>query len=76
MFGETSYDPKQYYSEVPLEEQLTALGKAVAAGKVGAIGLSNETPWGLMKCCQLGKAVEGNVQWSNLVIKIPGALAK
>jgi aryl-alcohol dehydrogenase-like predicted oxidoreductase len=39
---------------VPLEEQLEALGRAVAAGKVRHVGVSNETPWGLMRCLNLG----------------------
>ena len=56
MFGDTMYDPAQDYSAVPLEEQLMALGKAQAAGKVRHIGLSNETPWGLMTCCHLGES--------------------
>ena len=37
----------------PLEETLDALGAMVEAGKVRAIGLSNETPWGLMKYLSL-----------------------
>ena len=56
MFGETSYRPSQAYTAVPLEEQLAAVSKAVAAGKVRAVGLSNETPWGLMHCCHLGES--------------------
>lgn len=38
----------------PLEEQLEALSRAVASGKVRHIGLSNETPWGLMKALAAG----------------------
>ena len=56
MFGDTSYDPRRCYSAVPLEDQLSALNDAVSQGKVRAVGLSNETPWGLMKCCQLGES--------------------
>jgi len=40
---------------VPLEDQLDALGRAVDAGKVRCVGISNETPWGLMKSLQLGE---------------------
>lgn len=54
MFGETAYDVKHAYGSAPLEEQLEALGRAVQAGKVLHVGLSNETPWGLMECCRLG----------------------
>jgi len=32
----------------PIHEILGALGKLVAAGKIRFVGLSNETPWGLM----------------------------
>jgi aryl-alcohol dehydrogenase-like predicted oxidoreductase len=38
----------------PLEEQLEALSRAVESGKVRHIGLSNETPWGLMKALAAG----------------------
>ncbi|KIZ07247.1 Protein tas [Monoraphidium neglectum] len=48
MFGDVDYDRTCAYPSVPLEEQLEALGRAVAAGKVRHVGLSNETPWGLM----------------------------
>ena len=54
MFGEVDYRPAHSYSSVPLEEQLEALSRAVAAGKVKHIGLSNESAWGLTKFCQLG----------------------
>jgi aryl-alcohol dehydrogenase-like predicted oxidoreductase len=33
---------------VPIEEQLSVLGDLVAEGKVRHVGLSNETPWGVM----------------------------
>ncbi|KAH7615654.1 putative Protein tas [Nannochloris sp. 'desiccata'] len=51
MFGSIEYDPLLAYSSIPIEEQLEALHKAVHSGKVRYIGLSNETPWGLMKFC-------------------------
>ena len=54
MFGETEFRVERAYASAPLEEQLEALGKAVEAGKVRQVGLSNETPWGLMECCRLG----------------------
>ncbi|XP_073225839.1 uncharacterized protein [Cicer arietinum] len=49
MFGETEYDPDRQYSSISIDEQLEALSKAVNAGKIRYIGLSNETPYGLMK---------------------------
>jgi aryl-alcohol dehydrogenase-like predicted oxidoreductase len=54
MFGEVDYDPTYAYGSVPLEEQLACLADAVEAGKVRYVGISNETPWGLMRCCHLG----------------------
>nr|CAB3447663.1 unnamed protein product [Digitaria exilis] len=38
-----------------MEQLLEALGRAVDAGKIRCIGLSNETPYGLMKFLQLSK---------------------
>ncbi|KAI5004814.1 hypothetical protein ZWY2020_032057 [Hordeum vulgare] len=55
MFGETDYDPSRQYSSIPMEEQLEALGKSIEAGKIRYIGLSNETPYGLMKFLQLSR---------------------
>ena len=54
MFGEVDFKPANAYSSVPIEEQMEALTKAVNAGKVRQIGLSNETAWGLTRFCQLG----------------------
>ncbi|KAM0950663.1 putative NADP-dependent oxidoreductase domain-containing protein [Dioscorea sansibarensis] len=56
MFGETEYDPNRQYSSVPIEEQLDALGRAVDDGKIRYIGLSNETPYGLMKFLEHAKS--------------------
>lgn len=49
MFGGTSYDVTQERDSVPIAEQLQALAELVQAGKVRHIGLSNETPWGVME---------------------------
>ncbi|KVI03951.1 Aldo/keto reductase [Cynara cardunculus var. scolymus] len=57
MFGETDYDPVRQYSPVSFDEQLDALGRAVDAGKIRFIGVSNETPYGVMKFLQ---AAENN----------------
>lgn len=51
-FGKIHYDPTQERDAVPIEEQLAALGEQVRAGKVRYIGLSNETPWGVMQFLQ------------------------
>ncbi|KAI5082277.1 hypothetical protein GOP47_0002020 [Adiantum capillus-veneris] len=53
MFGEVEYDPSCKYSSVPLEEQMEALSCAVSSGKVRHVGLSNETPYGVMEFCRL-----------------------
>jgi len=53
MFGELGYTHKENEDFTPLEETLEALGRAVTAGKIRAVGLSNETPWGVMRFLQL-----------------------
>ncbi|KAJ7972863.1 Oxidoreductase, aldo/keto reductase family protein, expressed [Quillaja saponaria] len=57
MFGKTEYDPNQQYSSVCIEEQLDALGRAVSAGKIRYVGLSNETPYGVMKFLEVAQTV-------------------
>ncbi|KAH7577467.1 hypothetical protein JRO89_XS01G0254900 [Xanthoceras sorbifolium] len=57
MFGETEYDPIRRYSSVSIEEQLDALGKAVDAGKIRYIGLSNETPYGVMMFLRVAEMI-------------------
>ncbi|CAI0395437.1 unnamed protein product [Linum tenue] len=56
MFGETEYDSTRQFSSIRIEEQLDALGRAVAAGKIRYIGLSNETPYGVMKFLEVAKS--------------------
>ncbi|XP_076899842.1 uncharacterized protein LOC143553825 [Bidens hawaiensis] len=55
MFGETDYDPVRQYNSVSIEEQLDVLGRAVDAGKIRFIGVSNETPYGVMKFLQVAE---------------------
>ena len=47
MFGSLYFDPAADSPQTGIHDQLDALARLVAAGKVRAIGLSNETPWGL-----------------------------
>jgi len=47
MFGGLYFDPTADVPQTSIQDQLEALGRLVAAGKVRAIGLSNETPWGV-----------------------------
>lgn len=51
-FGQLGYTHKETES-IALEESLSALSELVKAGKVRYVGLSNETPWGLMQFIQL-----------------------
>ncbi len=48
-FGGLYFEPANNSVNSPVHDQLQALGKLIAAGKVRAIGLSNETPWGLLE---------------------------
>jgi len=49
MFGAQSFDPTKDKPQTSIHDQLQALAGLVKAGKVRHIGLSNETPWGLME---------------------------
>ena len=48
-FGQLGYQHKADVGSVPIEETLTVLGDLVKAGKIRMVGLSNETPWGVME---------------------------
>ncbi|MBK1643323.1 NADP(H)-dependent aldo-keto reductase [Thiocapsa imhoffii] len=54
-FGKLGYSPTDDDQSVPLLETLEVLGDLVRAGKVRAIGVSNETPWGLMRFLALAE---------------------
>ncbi|MRW83250.1 aldo/keto reductase [Pseudoduganella sp. FT26W] len=47
IFGNNVFNPKQERDCVAIEETLAALGDLVKAGKIGAIGVSNESCWGV-----------------------------
>ena len=47
------YDPDDEWTK--LEEVLENLDRLVKAGKIRYVGLSNETPWGVMKFLQISK---------------------
>jgi len=55
VFGSVYYDPSKERSETSIHEQLEALGKLVRTGKVRAIGLSNETPYGVHEFVRLAE---------------------
>jgi len=57
MFGLTYFDPtKDDPAATSIHEQLQALARLVKAGKVRAIGLSNETPYGVHEFVRLAEA--------------------
>lgn len=52
-FGQLDYVHNPVADWTPLEETLSILADEVKAGKIRAVGLSNETPWGVMKFLEL-----------------------
>lgn len=54
-FGQAFYDPSEERPAISIEEQLEALDSVVKAGKVRYIGLSNESPWGVMEFLRLAR---------------------
>jgi aryl-alcohol dehydrogenase-like predicted oxidoreductase len=54
-FGNVYFDPAKDHAQTSIEDQLEAFGKLIKAGKVRAIGLSNETPWGLLEFVRLAE---------------------
>lgn len=55
-FGQRGYQHKPGSPhEVPILETLEALGEEVKAGRIRHIGLSNETPWGVMEFVRLAE---------------------
>ncbi|QNA90147.1 aldo/keto reductase [Massilia sp. Dwa41.01b] len=55
IFGANSFNPKRERSSVPIEETLGALGDLVQAGKIRAIGVSNESNWGVCEYVKLAE---------------------
>lgn len=54
-FGRPLYAHNEKETMTPLAESLAALAECQKAGKIRAIGLSNETPWGLNECLRLAR---------------------
>ncbi|EKV28393.1 Oxidoreductase, aldo/keto reductase family [Caenispirillum salinarum AK4] len=54
-FGQLGYTHDPDDDAVALEESLSVLADAQEAGKIRHIGLSNETPWGLMHALHLAE---------------------
>ncbi|NJD35794.1 MAG: NADP(H)-dependent aldo-keto reductase [Betaproteobacteria bacterium] len=55
VFGQYQFDPEKERDFVPIEETLSALAELVKEGRVRHIGLSNETPWGVMQFLHLAE---------------------
>jgi aryl-alcohol dehydrogenase-like predicted oxidoreductase len=55
MFGSLYFDPGKDAAVTPILEQLQALQTLVQAGKVRAVGLSNETPYGVSEFVRLAE---------------------
>jgi aryl-alcohol dehydrogenase-like predicted oxidoreductase len=47
IFGANAFNPQLERDCVPVEETLAALGELIKEGKIGAIGVSNESCWGV-----------------------------
>jgi len=54
-FGQIYYDPTKERSQTSIHEQLQALDQLVRQGKVRAIGLSNESPYGVHEFVRLAE---------------------
>lgn len=55
-FGKLDYVHSDNESELtPIKETLEALAKQIQLGKIRHIGLSNETPWGIMQFLSIAK---------------------
>ena len=55
MFDRLGYEHKGDEALNSIEETLATLGELVKSGKVREVGLSNETPWGVMEYLRLHK---------------------
>lgn len=55
LFGQYHFDAGKERDFVPLAETLAALAELVKEGLVRCVGLSNETPWGVMQFLQLAE---------------------
>ena len=55
IFGQKSFNPKLERPAAPIEATLQALDELVRAGKVRAVGISNETAWGVSAFIKLAE---------------------
>ena len=54
-FGKLGYRHKEDEDYTPISETVEALDELIKQGKIRHYGLSNETPWGVMKYCMEAK---------------------
>ena len=54
-FGQQGYIHNENEDNIPIEETLEALGELVKEGKIRYVGVSNETPWGVMSYLKLAE---------------------
>ncbi|MCU7812497.1 MAG: aldo/keto reductase, partial [Candidatus Thiodiazotropha sp. (ex Notomyrtea botanica)] len=57
-FGKLGYSHPKQEQSIPIEETLEVLLDLVESGKIRHIGVSNETPWGLMRYLQLAETMD------------------
>jgi aryl-alcohol dehydrogenase-like predicted oxidoreductase len=62
-FGKSGYQHQPEQDGIAIEETLDVLNRLVDEGKVRSIGVSNETPWGVMQYLGLSK----DKGWSHIV---------
>jgi aryl-alcohol dehydrogenase-like predicted oxidoreductase len=55
-FGQLGYVHQDEEPDASLHETLAALGELVEQGKIRHVGVSNETPWGLMRFLELAES--------------------
>ncbi len=53
LFGTIYFDPGAEREEPPIQDLLEGMAELVQAGKIRYVGLSNETPWGVMEFVRL-----------------------
>jgi len=57
-FGQLGYRHPAADNSVPVEETLEVLSELVRAGKIRHVGVSNETPWGVMRYLALADKLD------------------
>ncbi|MCU7814826.1 MAG: NADP(H)-dependent aldo-keto reductase [Candidatus Thiodiazotropha sp. (ex Rostrolucina anterorostrata)] len=57
-FGELDYRPGKEEQTTPILETLQVISDLIKAGKICHIGVSNETPWGLMRYLQFAEELD------------------